>query len=79
MDVNGLLFILLTTIIALLAWSLKKLISIDKSAGTFREWTLGHEKIDDERHRENLTKFDSIFAALNHGREARKDQDRRNK
>jgi len=59
-EMNGLFLLLLATIIALLAWALKRLISIDRTTAELNAWTVGHEKSDDKfqkRIDENLSRI----------------------
>jgi hypothetical protein len=77
---QGLIALLTTILLGLVTWALKRLIAIDKNMSKFEAvdltklessvsrievWQAGHSKQDDERHVENLDKFDSIFDALN--------------
>ncbi len=51
-------------LVGLSTWALKLLISIDKKVGNIEIWKIAHEKQDDDRHEENLEKFDRIFEEL---------------
>ena len=56
---------LVTIVTGLVAFALKRIISVDRKMGQMETWREGHDKQDDERHEENLTKFDAIFDAIN--------------
>jgi hypothetical protein len=65
---QGVLTVLTAIVIGLLTWALKRLIAIDRTMTQLQQWHLSHEKQDDERHEENLGKFDAIFNALSRKR-----------
>lgn len=63
-SLESLFLVLLATIIGLLAWALKKLISIDSSTAALQTWVISHEKLDDERFHgvtENLKRLWARF------------------
>jgi hypothetical protein len=55
---------LVTIVTGLAAFALKRIISVDRKMGQMETWREGHDKQDDERHEENLAKFDAIFDAI---------------
>ena len=57
--------LLITIVGGLVTWALKRIISVDKKMSSTEVWAEDHEKSDDERHRENLGKFNALFEALN--------------
>jgi hypothetical protein len=80
---QGLIALLTSILVALVTWALKRLIAIDKNMSKFEAvdltklessvsrievWQAGHSKQDDERHEENLGKFDAIFNSLEKSR-----------
>ncbi len=50
--------------LALLGWILQKIIVIENKLISIDTWKNGHDKQDDDRHEENLGKFDAIFEAV---------------
>lgn len=51
-------------IIGLVIWALRLLMSVDKKIDIMDTWKDQHDKQDDERHNENLEKFDRLFERL---------------
>jgi hypothetical protein len=62
---QGIITLLTSIVLGLVTWALKRLIAIDKNISRLEQWQIGHSKQDDERHEENLGKFEAIFQALN--------------
>jgi len=57
---------ILQVIIALgVLWLLKGVSKINGSIKEIKSWQVGHEKLDDERYKENKDKFKSLFTELN--------------
>ena len=63
-EFDGLFLLLLSAIIALLAWALKKLISIDNAVAGFKAWVIGHDKQDDERHVEIKKALENLWKSM---------------
>ncbi len=63
-DFNSIFIFLLATIVGLLAWALKRLISIDNGMGQVMAWKQGHEKLDDERAAAVNKSLDAIWKRL---------------
>ena len=58
--------------VVLLTWAIRGIFSIrdhlarlNGSMAVMKEWQEGHEKVDDDRHRESLGRFDAVFNILN--------------
>jgi hypothetical protein len=61
---QGVITVLVTIVVGLVTWALKRIISVDNKIDKLEMWRLGHDKQDDERHSENLGKFDMVYEAL---------------
>lgn len=56
--------VLVTVVTGIAAFVLKRIISVDQKMGQMETWRDAHDKQDDERHEENLGRFDAIFEAI---------------
>lgn len=56
--------ILVTVITGLVTWALKRIICMDTNMEKLQTWKEGHEKLDDERHKENMGRFDMVLQAV---------------
>lgn len=54
-----------------IAWILKRVDKVDRTSVKVETWMEAHERQDDERHEENLRRFDDIFGEL---RQQRRDR-----
>jgi len=62
---QGLIALGVTVTLGISGWALKRIICVDKKLDRLEEWRDGHEKQDDERHKENLGRFDALVEAVN--------------
>lgn len=60
---------LITILIGVIGWWVLTTVQLNRTMARIEQWVKGHEKQDDQRHEENLRRFEDIFEEL---RELRK-------